>query len=120
MSKLTAAQRHALPASTFALPGGRFPIPDRSHAIDAKARASEGYNKGTLSAAQKATVDRKADAKLGGAPHPREHALAMASADHLHRGGYISGGQRDQIRAKAAAKMDDHMAAKPKAFGALG
>jgi hypothetical protein len=38
---MTAAQRHALPAGDFALPGGRYPINDRSHAANAKARVSQ-------------------------------------------------------------------------------
>lgn len=32
MSKLSSAQRKALPASTFAGPGRSFPIPDKGHA----------------------------------------------------------------------------------------
>lgn len=45
--------------------------------------------------------------------HPREHSLAMASADHLHKGGYISSGTHQAIRKKAGAKLDAHNAAKP-------
>ena len=75
---------------------------------------------GNITPAQKAIVDRKADAKLGTAPHPREHSLAKASATHLHQAGYISGAMRDQIHAKASQKMDQHLSAKPKPFGALG
>jgi hypothetical protein len=111
MAELTSGARNDLPASTFALPAKRaYPIPDASHAANAKARATQQYNAGNLSAGQKATIDAKANAKLG---HPREHSLAMASADHLHKGGYISGGMRDSIRAKASAKLDAHKAAKP-------
>ena len=65
MAKLTTAARKKIPASQFALPGGRYPIPDRSHAANAKARATQMYNKGKLSGGQKATIDRKADAMLG-------------------------------------------------------
>ena len=66
MPKLTTRQRKALPRSDFALPGGRYPIPDRAHAANAKARASQQYNAGNLSAAEKAKIDRKANAKLKG------------------------------------------------------
>ena len=65
MSKLTTAGRKKLPASDFALPGGRYPVEDKAHARDAKARASQQLRKGNLSAAEKARVDRKADAVLG-------------------------------------------------------
>ena len=64
--KLTTAMRKAIPASKFALPGGRFPVEDRAHAANAKARATQGVNAGTLSPAQAATVRRKANKVLGG------------------------------------------------------
>lgn len=111
MAKLSTGQRDAMPASQFALPGGRFPIPDPSHARAALSGAPRALAAGNITPAQKATVDAKADAKLGS--HPREHSLAMASADHLHKAGYISGSMRDGIRAKAGAKLDAHKAAKP-------
>ena len=64
MSKLTTDARKKLPKSAFALPGGRYPVEDKAHARDAKARASQGYNSGHLSAGKKEKVDRKADAVL--------------------------------------------------------
>ena len=57
MAQLTAADRNAMPQSQFALPGGRYPIPDASHAANAKARATQQYNAGSLSADQRAVVD---------------------------------------------------------------
>lgn len=65
MADLSAHVRNAYGPAKFALPGKRaFPIPDKAHAADAKARASEEANKGRLTAAQKAEIDRKADAVL--------------------------------------------------------
>ncbi len=64
MAKLTTSARKKLPQSDFALPGGRYPVEDKAHARDAKARASQARNAGRLSAADKAKVDRKADAVL--------------------------------------------------------
>jgi hypothetical protein len=64
MAKLTTAARNKLPASDFALPGRRYPVEDKAHARDAKSRASQAYNAGQLSAAEKAKVDSKADATL--------------------------------------------------------
>lgn len=40
MAKLDAAARKSLPAKDFAGPNRTYPIPDRSHAANAKARAS--------------------------------------------------------------------------------
>ena len=65
MAKLTAAARKAIPASKFALPGGRYPVEDRAHAANAKARATQQVAKGNLSSAQAATIRRKANAVLG-------------------------------------------------------
>jgi len=64
MATVTTARRKNLPSSDFALPGRRYPVEDKAHARDAKARASQARNAGRLSAADKAKVDRKADAVL--------------------------------------------------------
>jgi len=65
MVKLTTKARKALPASSFALPGGRFPVNDASHAANAKARATQGVKAGTLSAADAAKVRKAANKVLG-------------------------------------------------------
>ena len=39
MAKLTTRARKNLPAADFALPGGRYPVEDKAHAANAKARA---------------------------------------------------------------------------------
>ena len=59
MAKLTSGARKALPTSTFALPGRRYPLPDASHGRNALARVSAF---GTAS--EKATVRRKVHAKF--------------------------------------------------------
>jgi hypothetical protein len=66
MAKLTTDQRKALLDRTFGLPGQRkYPMPDRAHAANAKARASQQFKRGNLSRDQLQQIDRKADAKLG-------------------------------------------------------
>ena len=66
MAKLTAATRKKEPATDFGLPKERkFPMPDATHARNAKARASQMAEKGKLSTADKKKVDAKADKKLG-------------------------------------------------------
>ena len=67
MAKLTTAKRKKLPKSDFGLPAERaFPMNDKSHAANAKARATQGVNKGTLSMSQKSKIDAKANKILGG------------------------------------------------------
>ena len=66
MAKLTTSQRNKLPKSDFAEPGDRkYPMPDRAHAANAKARASQQYNKGNLSKGELSKIDAKANKKLG-------------------------------------------------------
>lgn len=66
MAVLKAKSRNAMPSGEFGLPGSRkYPMPNKSHAKNAKARASQQYNKGRISASQKAQIDRKANSKLG-------------------------------------------------------
>lgn len=66
MAKLTAAKRKKIPKSEFGMPGEKkYPMPDRSHAANAKARASQMVKKGKLSPASKAKIDAKANKVLG-------------------------------------------------------
>ena len=64
MATLTNKQRKAMPQSDYALPGKRFPVEDRTHAANAKARATQGVKAGTLSPAQKTKVDAAANKTL--------------------------------------------------------
>ena len=66
MAELRAKTRNALASSTFGLPGRRaYPMPDRSHAANAKARASQMVKAGKLSPSSKAKIDAKANRILG-------------------------------------------------------
>ena len=66
MAKLKAARRNALPKSEFGLPGSRkYPMPDRSHAANAKARATQMVAKGKLSSAAASRIRAKANRILG-------------------------------------------------------
>lgn len=66
MAKLTTAKRKKIPKKEFGLPGEKkYPVNDKVHARNAKARASEMENKGKLSASSKAKIDAKADRILG-------------------------------------------------------
>lgn len=65
MAKLTAKARNALPAKTFGEPGARkYPMPDKTHAVNAKARATQAVKAGRMSSSTKAKIDRKADTLL--------------------------------------------------------
>ncbi|MGA2215589.1 MAG: hypothetical protein ABSH31_20110 [Bryobacteraceae bacterium] len=65
MAKLTTAKKNAEPKSEFGLPEERkYPMPDASHARNAKARASQMERRGKLSASDKKRIDAKADRVL--------------------------------------------------------
>jgi len=62
MSTLSEKQRDKMPESTFGLPDERkYPMPDKSHARNAKSRASQAQNAGRITAAEEKQIDRKAD-----------------------------------------------------------
>ena len=66
MAKLNAARRKKIPKGEFGLPGERkYPLNNKSHARNAKARASEMEHKGRLSESSKEKIDAKADRVLG-------------------------------------------------------
>jgi hypothetical protein len=65
MATLSEKKRDKLKKSQFGLPEERkYPMPDESHAANAKARASQQLKAGNLTAAEKRKIDRKADTIL--------------------------------------------------------
>jgi len=66
MAKLTSKQRKGLRRSSFAFPSQRkYPVPDKSHAANAKARARQMLNKGKLSQSAYQRIVAKANKVLG-------------------------------------------------------
>ncbi len=64
--KLTGAARDRLPKEAFGEPKERkYPMPDKAHAANAKARASQAVNAGRMSKGTEAKIDAKANRKLG-------------------------------------------------------
>ncbi len=62
MANLSAKKRNSLPSNEFGLPDKRkYPMPDESHARNAKARAEQQVEKGHLSPGEKRKIDQKAD-----------------------------------------------------------
>ncbi|HEX3919887.1 MAG TPA: hypothetical protein VHW60_21310 [Caulobacteraceae bacterium] len=65
MAELKAKTRNKLPDKDFAEPDKRaYPIEDKAHARNAKARASQAVKAGRMSKAEQGKIDKKADAKL--------------------------------------------------------
>lgn len=66
MATLTTRSRNKLPASKFGLPGSkRYPMPDKAHAANAKARATQQVKAGNLSPSSAAKIRAKANRVLG-------------------------------------------------------
>ena len=65
MAKLTTKARKALPSADFAGPGRSYPIPDKAHAANAKARATQAVEAGRMSSAVKSSILQKANKVLG-------------------------------------------------------
>ena len=64
--KLSAAKRSKIPKGEFAEPGERkYPIEDKAHAVNAKSRAKQQFNRGRISQSLLAQITSKANRKLG-------------------------------------------------------
>lgn len=102
MAKLSTDARKHLPSKAFALPGRRYPIEDRAHAANAKARVAQH---GTPE--EKRIVDRKVAAKYpdmgkdsdgdshadlkAAHPHPGHEHLHTKHVAHAHKGSFGDG-----------------------------
>jgi hypothetical protein len=64
MAKLTTKARDKLPKGEFAGADRSYPVNNKSHAANAKARASEAVNKGKMSKSTEAKIDAKANKVL--------------------------------------------------------
>jgi hypothetical protein len=87
MAKLSAAQRKSMPAKEFGLPGKKaYPMPDASHAANAKARASQAVNSGRMSPGTEKKIDAKADRVMGKMPERGQrtatHNSSKGDAQH--------------------------------------
>ena len=72
MADLSPKKREQLPAKDFGLPekarskeakkeSGNYPMPDKAHARNAKARAAQQRKAGNLTKREEERIDRKAD-----------------------------------------------------------
>jgi hypothetical protein len=76
MADLSDRKREELPAKDFGLPekartkkakkeSGNYPMPDKAHARNAKARAAQQRKAGNLTKGEEERIDSKADKILG-------------------------------------------------------
>ena len=76
MADLDAEKREKIPTKDFGLPekartkdakkeSGNYPMPDKRHARNAKARAAQQRKAGNLTKSEEERIDRKADKILG-------------------------------------------------------
>lgn len=83
---MTALKRHELPDRAFGLPKKRsYPMPDPIHAKNAKARASQEYNRGRLSKREFDQINERADkviASCAGSSKLRTKGLGRTTAVH--------------------------------------
>jgi len=68
MAKLNASARKRLPAADFAGPDRSYPVPDKNHAVQAKARSTQAVEAGRMSSSEKSKIDAKANKVLGQKP----------------------------------------------------
>ena len=89
MAKLSAKKRNKLKKSVFGIPSERkYPMPDKAHARNAKARASQQYRIGNLSLSEKQAIDRKADKILKNKKTVKYKSIDEMREDYKKRGMY--------------------------------
>lgn len=82
MAKLTSKPRNSLPEGKFAGPDRSYPVPDKSHAANAKARASQAVNAGRMSKPQEDKIDAKANKVLGKGGDRKSQDFHLGRAGH--------------------------------------
>lgn len=87
MSKLSAKQRKSMPASEFAGPDKSYPVNDRSHAANAKARSTQAVEAGRMSSGEKSKIDAKANKVLGQKPMRGERTATNNSTREVRHPG---------------------------------
>ena len=65
MAELSAKSRNKLVASQFAGPDRSYPVPDKAHAANAKARATQAVNAGRMSKSTEAKIDARVNKVIG-------------------------------------------------------
>jgi hypothetical protein len=66
MAELSEKRRDKLKSSQFGMPGSRkYPMPDKAHAANAKARATQQEKKGNISHSTAQNIKAKANRILG-------------------------------------------------------
>lgn len=65
MAKLSTSARKAIPASKFAGPNRSYPVEDKAHAANAKARATQQVKAGNLSPSAASKIKARANKVLG-------------------------------------------------------
>lgn len=92
MARLKASSRSALPSASFGLPATRkYPMPDKAHAANAKARASQQVAAGNLSKSSAAKIDAKANAVLQPKGSPMKKSLPAAFKANQFKAGSPKG-----------------------------
>lgn len=77
MAKLTTKARKALPSSSFGMPGSqKYPMPDKVHAANAKARATQMVKAGKLASSSAEAIKAKANKVLAVKKAPAKKATA--------------------------------------------
>ena len=121
MANLTASRRAAMPSSQFAMAGKRFPMNDPTHQRLAIGGATRSERAGNISPTMANKIKTMARRKLGtdtqdtpaDAMHPRQHALAKASATHLRDMGHITDDHHAKIHKSADKQLKLHKGRQP-------
>ena len=103
MAKLTMNERKHLPAKKFGEPSKRaYPMPDRSHAANAKARATQAVKSGRMSKSEEEKIDRKASQVLERGRGHESHERPKHSAEARH------GTEKTMLKTRGVGERHEH------------
>ncbi len=84
MSTLTAKKRAKVPKKEFGLPEQRaYPMPDKKHARNAKARAAQMFKAGKLTRVEMNKIVKKADKVLGATTPTQAKKMGLETASNM-------------------------------------
>lgn len=73
-----------MPKQEFGIPSKKaYPMPDKGHAVNAKARAAQMENEGKLSSVEKTKIDAMANKVIGKEKQPERHPQNHAEFERL-------------------------------------
>lgn len=106
MAVISSKERNKLKSKEFGLPKERkYPMPDKAHAINAKARATQMLKAGKLSEDKKEKIDKKANGLLGKLSNHLDKVNHHLNSLKSHFNGNQKEAPKEELKEEAVKKQ---------------